>query len=453
MHAPLALAALRPVGPLASGEDAAALGPRRPGVRGPAPGRRATARAAEECRKAKPSASAVGKLGAPLAAGVVAIVGVHRRSGPHSSHRRRTLLRYHNNLHVCEPGVIDADTQAVRAGPAALGGGSPAAASALPGAFQHPPRAEREPRALPFSSGEGRGELVIFPKALFPWSPEYGGRPWAAWTETHKVRLLFVGAVHLGALAAPLTFSWGAFHIFVALSAVCTLGITLSYHRQLSHRAFATPKWLEYLLAYFGCLAVEGAPIGWVRMHRHHHVHSDKEDDVHSPLDGFWWSHMGFMFDASTTERLSELDNVRDLSSQEFYRLMNNAEFYVLTSVLLPIALLYVLGGLPYVVWGFCLRTVYIWHVNWSVNSIGHIWGYQSYKSNDNSQNNWVFGLLGFGDGWHNNHHAFPRSCRHGFEWWELDLNWQLLQFMNACGLAWDLQLPSETRKQKLALH
>jgi len=318
---------------------------------------------------------------------------------------------------------------------------------AQPAQFRHPPRSERMPKELPFS------DVTAFPKALFPWSPEYGGRPWDAWTDAHKKRLLFMAAVHLGALAAPFTFSWGAFNAFAVFVLICTIGITLSYHRQLSHRAFECPKWLEYLFAYFGCLAVEGAPIGWVRMHRHHHVHSDKEDDIHSPLDGFWWSHMGFMFDASTTEKVEELDNVRDLSRQEFYRLMDDANVYVATSVLLPVLVLYALGGMPYVVWGFCLRTVYIWHVNWAVNSIGHVWGYQSYDSNDNSQNNFVFGLLGFGDGWHNNHHAFPRSCRHGLEWWELDLNWHILQLLSAFGLAWNLQLPSEKQKERLALH
>lgn len=314
-------------------------------------------------------------------------------------------------------------------------------------AFEHPPRSERSARTLPFSGG-----LEVFPLALFPWSPEYGGRPWDAWTETHKKRLVFVASVHLGALAAPFYFSWGAFTTFIIFSVMCTTGITLSYHRQLSHRAFECPKWLEYLFAYFGCLAVQGAPIGWVQMHRHHHKHSDKEGDLHSPLDGFWWSHMGFMFDASTPEKLVGQDAPKDLASQDFYRFMDDATNYTMSSVVLPIALLAALGGLPYVLWGFCLRTVYIWHMTWAVNSVGHVWGYQTYDSGDNSRNNWVFGILGFGDGWHNNHHAFPRSCRHGIEWWELDVNWMLLQLLSACGLAWNLQLPSEKRKQQLAL-
>merc|ERR1711971_110097 len=153
---------------------------------------------------------------------------------------------------------------------------------------------------------------------------------------------------------------------------------------------------------------------------------------------------MGFMFDASTTEKLKDLDNVRDLSGQWFYKLMAKAEFYVASSVVLPILVLYALGGMPYVIWGFSVRTLYIWHVNWAVNSIGHCWGYQSYASRDNSQNNWVLGILGFGDGWHNNHHAFPKSCRHGLEWWEFDLNWEILKILEACGLAWNLRVPTE---------
>jgi len=318
--------------------------------------------------------------------------------------------------------------------------------------WRHPPRAARGPKKLPFSDDDKFWDFTVYPKALFPWSPEAGGRPWHSVTNIHKVRLGFVAAVHLGCLAAPFTFTWDALQVCLVLWFITSFGLCCSFHRQLSHRAFECPKWLEYLFAYFACLAVEGGPIGWVRMHRYHHVHSDEDDDTHSPMDGFWWSHMGFMFDPSTPEKLKDASNTRDLDKQWFYRLMDDQVAFAVLTILLPLATLFAFGGMPYIVWGFCVRTVLVWHVNWGINSAGHVWGYQSYKSGDHSMNNPVLGILGLGDGWHNNHHAFPRSCRHGLAWHEIDVVWYVLLILSGLGLAWNLQYPSEKRLQQLAL-
>lgn len=318
--------------------------------------------------------------------------------------------------------------------------------------FSHAPRAERMAQKLPFSGDEDFWDFIVYPKALFPWSPEGGGRPWHAITDSHKSRLALVLAVHAGCLLAPFTFSWDALQVSLVLSYLTIFGVTCSYHRQLSHKAFECPKWLEYLFAYFACLTIEGGPIAWVRMHRLHHLHSDGEGDIHSPMDGFWWGHMGFMFDPSTPEKLSGVSNTRDMDEQWFYRLMDDPRAYITLSVFLPIAVLFACGGSPYVVWGFCVRTAFVWHMTWAVNSIGHIWGYQSYKSGDHSMNNLVLGVLALGDGWHNNHHAFPRSCRHGLEWYEIDIVWYVLLLLNAVGLVWNLQYPSQKRIEQLAL-
>ncbi|CAK9106230.1 unnamed protein product [Durusdinium trenchii] len=228
------------------------------------------------------------------------------------------------------------------------------------------------------------------------------------------------------------------------------LGITLSYHRQLSHRAFATPKWLEYVLAYCGALAVQGPPISWVSSHRHHHGNTDAEDDVHSPRDGFWWSHMGWLMDKDGTKVREDKKNASDISSQSYYRFLQQT--YGLHCVVLPICLLYAFGGVPCVLWGFFARVVWFWHITWAVNSVSHVWGFQDWKTGDLSMNNWLVGILAFGEGWHNNHHAFERSCRHGLKWWQVDFTWYAIRTLEALGLAWNLQYPSQGRMERLAM-
>ncbi|CAJ1326817.1 unnamed protein product [Effrenium voratum] len=177
------------------------------------------------------------------------------------------------------------------------------------------------------------------------------------WSTEDLFQFVFVVAVHLGACAAPFFFTWKAFGCFCA-GYILTgmLGITLSYHRQLSHRAFVTPKWLEYFFAYCGALAVQGPPISWVSSHRHHHGNTDSQDDVHSPRDGFWWSHMGWLMDSDGTKIRRNKQNASDLSSQPFYRFMQRT--YALHSVVLPILGLYAFGGLPCVLWGFFARVL-----------------------------------------------------------------------------------------------
>jgi len=257
-------------------------------------------------------------------------------------------------------------------------------------------------------------------------------------------------SVHLGCFLAPATFTWGALKVCIMFSVVTMFGVSCSYHRQLSHRSFESPKWFEYLLACCGSLAIECGPIGWVSAHRHHHANCDKELDPHSPMDGFWWSHVGWMLDPCTPARLKDMNNVKDLSRQKFYRVMGRT--YLLHSVILPFFGLHAMGGWPYVIWGFCVRTAVVWNLTWAVNSCAHIWGYQSFKGDDVSMNNWVLGILAFGDGWHHNHHTFPRSCRHGLKWYEFDLNWYIIKLLSLIGLARNLQLPRKERVAELAL-
>lgn len=229
--------------------------------------------------------------------------------------------------------------------------------------------------------------------------------------------------VHSLCLYAPFVFNWGAFWVAVGLYVVTGLfGITLSYHRNLTHRSFTLPKWLEYVFAYCGALAGQMDPIYWVSIHRHHHKYVDSERDPHSPIEGFWFSHITWLFDHDyVEEKLGGLENVGDLKQQPFYRFLRNTYYFHLFGIAIP---LYAMGGIPFVVWGLGVRFVWVLHITLLVNSACHVWGYQTWNTGDLSKNNWWVALLAFGEGWHNNHHAFEYSARQGLEWWEIDMTW-----------------------------
>ncbi|CAD5323205.1 unnamed protein product [Arabidopsis thaliana] len=257
-------------------------------------------------------------------------------------------------------------------------------------------------------------------------------------------------SMHLLSLLAPFQFNWRAVSVAFGLYIVTgLLGITLSFHRNLSHKAFKLPKWLEYLFAYCGAQALQGNPIDWVSTHRYHHQFCDSDRDPHSPLDGFWFSHMNWMFDTNTiTQRCGEPNNVGDLEKQPFYRFLRTT--YILHPLALAVAL-YAMGGFPFIVWGMGVRIVWVYHITWLVNSACHVWGKQAWNTGDLSKNNWWVAALAFGEGWHNNHHAFEFSARHGLEWWQLDMTWYVVKFLQAIGLATDVKLPSEAQKQRMA--
>lgn len=261
-----------------------------------------------------------------------------------------------------------------------------------------------------------------------------------------------VVAMHLLSLFAPFTFNWGAFWTAVGLYVITgLLGITLSFHRNLSHRSFKLPKWLEYFFAYCGVQALQGNPIDWVSTHRYHHQFCDSEKDPHSPIEGFWFSHMSWLFDTnSVVERCGNPTNVADLEKQPFYKFLQST--YVIHPVA-SAAILYAIGGFPYIVWGMGVRIVWVYHITWFVNSACHVWGKQAWNTGDLSRNNWWVALLAFGEGWHNNHHAFEYSARHGLEWWQIDMTWYVVRLLQATGLATDVKLPSESQKQRMALN
>jgi fatty-acid desaturase len=208
----------------------------------------------------------------------------------------------------------------------------------------------------------------------------------------------------------------------------------MGYHRLLTHRGYATPKWLEYCIATCGTLALQGGPIYWVAIHRMHHQYTDKPGDPHSPRDGKWWSHMGWIMYGSVRNETEALKKYApDLTREPFYLWLNKYHWVPLTVVGLS---LFAIGGWPWILWGAFLPVTLGLHVTWLVNSVTHLWGGRRFSTSDDSRNNLWVALLTGGEGWHNNHHAFPVSARHGLAWYEVDVNYYGICLLKCLGLA-----------------
>ena len=250
------------------------------------------------------------------------------------------------------------------------------------------------------------------------------------------VTATFMAIFHAGAVLALFFFTWKAFFVACLLWWISgSLGIGIGYHRLLTHRGYRTPKWLEYFLTLCATTALEGGPIFWVATHRIHHQFSDEDGDPHSPREGKWWAHMGWILtgksmhhDTSTLARY-----VPDLAKDKFHVWIT--KYHYLSIVAVGLGLL-ALGGLPWLMWGLFLRTVVGLHATWMVNSITHTWGSRRFATRDLSTNNWWVAIFTFGEGWHNNHHAHPVSARHGIAWYEVDLNWYGIWILKKLGLA-----------------
>lgn len=274
----------------------------------------------------------------------------------------------------------------------------------------------------------------------------------------HTVRGVFLLHVLAAFAAVPWLFSWSGLGLAVTgVFVFGTLGINIGYHRLLTHRGFECPRWLEHLLVTLGACCLEGSPINWVAVHRLHHQHSDKPLDPHSPRHGLLWSHMGWflaahsaMFDAEIYVRYA-----RDLFRDRFYKAFERPRMYL--RMLLGQALAFMAAGslvgglrggsvvaaiqlgLSWIVWGVFVRTIAVWHITWATNSLAHVWGYRNFETPDDSRNSIILSLLSNGEGWHNNHHARPRSAVHGLHWWELDATFAVIRMLEWLGLAWNV--------------
>jgi fatty-acid desaturase len=247
---------------------------------------------------------------------------------------------------------------------------------------------------------------------------------------------------HVGAVAALFFFTWSGLFTAIFLHWVMGgFGLGVCYHRLLTHRSYTTPKWFEYFLTICGVTAMEGGPLIWVATHRKHHQFADKDGDPHSPRDGRWWSYAGWilMGNAYRKDVAALKRYVPDLAEDKFHVWLTK---WHLTPTIILGVVLFAIGGFRLMLWGTFLRTVVGLHSSWIVNMCAHIWGSRRFETRDASTNNWWVAMLSFGDGWHNNHHAYPVSARHGFKWYEIDLNWYTICTFERLGLASHLHRP-----------
>ena len=269
---------------------------------------------------------------------------------------------------------------------------------------------------------------------------------------------------HLAALLAvlPWFFSWtGLILAAIGVFVFGSLGINLGYHRLLTHRGFACPKFLEHSFAVLGVCSMQDTPARWVAVHRRHHQFSDQQDDPHSPLVHGLWGHVGWMLiENRDLARLGIYDRyAKDILRDPFYRRMEKSYLYP-TIVLTSWAIFFAIGlatgllsgntladavqlGTSVLLWAVFVRTVIVWHITWLVNSASHLWGYRTYETGDDSRNNWFVALLSNGEGWHNNHHIDPRSAAHGHKWWEIDVVFWVVRLLEATGLAKNVIRPN----------
>ena len=253
--------------------------------------------------------------------------------------------------------------------------------------------------------------------------------------------VIFIIVAHIAAVAALFFWSWPAVITgFVLFYVAGSFGIGMGYHRLLTHRGYKVPRLVEYFLATCGTLSLEGGPIQWVVTHRIHHAHADRPGDPHTPRDGGWWAHMGWILwgTAQNHDAATIAHYAPDLVKDRYYRWLNN--YYYVPLLIVGIGL-FIFGGWGVVLWGVFLRTTVALHATWLVNSATHLWGEQRFKTDDDSRNSWWVALLTFGEGWHNNHHAHPTSARHGLHWYEIDLNWLGIRALQLLGLAHSIKL------------
>jgi len=252
----------------------------------------------------------------------------------------------------------------------------------------------------------------------------------------HWYNSIYLSIFHTGAVVSLFFFSWQAVITCVILYWVSgSLGIGMGYHRLLTHRGYKVPKPVEYFLVTCGTLALQGGPIQWVTTHRMHHAHADRTGDPHTPRNGGWWSHIGWIVSGTAQDHdQATLEHYApDLIKDPYYVWLTHK--FVVPQIVLAVAL-FAFGGWGVFLWGVFLRVTLVLHSTWLVNSATHLWGKTRFETGDDSRNSWWVALLTFGEGWHNNHHAHPTSARHGLRWYEIDFNWLGIRALQFLGLA-----------------
>jgi len=246
----------------------------------------------------------------------------------------------------------------------------------------------------------------------------------------------FLTAFHLATVAALFMWNWQAIVCAVVLYWIAgSLGIGMGYHRLITHRGYKVPKALEYFLVLCGSLALQGGPIEWTTTHRIHHAHTDRNGDPHTPRDGRLWSHVGWILRGTAQNHEAHViaRYAPDLSKDRFYVWLSR--YYPVPLICLALVLFFV-GGWGVMMWSVFLRVTLGLQATWLVNSATHMWGTRRFDTGEDSRNSWWVAMLTFGEGWHNNHHAYPTSARHGLKWYEIDFNWWGIRVLQLLGLA-----------------
>ena len=277
---------------------------------------------------------------------------------------------------------------------------------------------------------------------------------------------LMIGSLHLASLLVflPWLFSWTGLILLLVGIHVYGQGITICYHRLLTHHSFKTHKWFERLWVVISLCSMQDTPARWVANHRFHHSHSDEQPDPHSPLVSFLWSHVGWLlYRNHETHNASMLQkHARDILHDPFYMKLEKTPLAYLIYVI-HAALYFLVGliigwtangsllagtqfGLSLLVWGVLVRTVVVWHITWSVNSLTHLFGYRNYETNEGSRNNWFVALISFGEGWHNNHHYDQVAASVQRRWWEIDIIYYEIKLLEKLGLVYDIVPPKHIR-------
>jgi stearoyl-CoA desaturase (delta-9 desaturase) len=260
------------------------------------------------------------------------------------------------------------------------------------------------------------------------------------WWAEHDVlpRTIYWG-IHLACgLAFVLGVTTGDFLLFLATYTLRMFGITGGYHRYFAHKAYKTSRGFQFVLALLGCSATQKGPLWWAGHHRGHHKYADQPGkDVHSPADGLWHAHQGWIFDGRWDD--TPVEQIEDFAKYPELVWLNR--YYPVPPAALAV-LCFAFGGLSGLLWGFAISTVALWHSTYAINSICHILGSRPYDTKDTSRNNPLMALLTLGEGWHNNHHHYCASARQGFRWWEIDVTYYALRALGAVGLIWDIREP-----------
>jgi stearoyl-CoA desaturase (Delta-9 desaturase) len=285
---------------------------------------------------------------------------------------------------------------------------------------------------------------------------------------SQAVTLVAVVVPPLGLVAAmgllwDVGFHWVDLALFLALYVVCAFGTTIGFHRYFTHKGFEAKTPVKAVLAILGCMTMQGPLTQWVTDHRKHHALSDKPGDPHSPhghgpgargaVRGFLHAHVGWMFTNLGMEQGKEYG--RDLYEDRLVRTIDRLYLvWVVLTLGIPFAVGFAVGGtwgagVEGLIWGGLIRIAAYQHATFSVNSICHMFGRQDYRSRDEARNNRLVAFLVFGEGWHNNHHAFPVSARHGLDPGQIDVSWWVIRGLERLGLVWDVKVPDDSQRAR----